>query len=367
MISGLLTSYSGLSAQSPQANRSAKPDKSAIGREYISGIVRVRFRPNVLASEAKWVLESYGIDSGARPFPVSHIRVKAETPSDLLDATSIIVDLFQSGSIKESAVEVELSSNATEAYYYLTGQVITNESLQRKLISLLPTNVRGEFIPDALYLELSTSLSRSWLEGLRRDEHIESAQVGEELVTRHLFALGATVSQGAIASRATITGWRKSLSNATIAATVTASVSKKSTETDVAIAAAAGLPTATFVVSRIKDLFATETPTISLVVSERDQYGEYFEILVRHVKGAITRPPYWEKLRYLLPIYSADDRHLRIRCILSGEYSPGIGTNEPPDSSYRDLEPLFSEAMRDNVARLLLSIQASLQQTPSAK
>jgi hypothetical protein len=117
------------------------------------------------------------------------------------------------------------------------------------------------------------------------------------------------------------------------------------------------LPSTSTITDFVDKFYLSHHPRITLIKADRDQFGEYFEILVEHLKGAITNPPYWEKLRYSIPIYMADKDTMKIRCVLDGQFAPGIGAEVPSADAFLDMEPRYTGAMQDHVGRFVQALE----------
>jgi hypothetical protein len=312
----------------------------------IQGGVTVTFRKEVSDAEALWVLRSYRVQFDMIRRRVSHLQIKANdsAPRDRLE--QILIDASMHGALGRSVIRRSslMLSDPQSNLLLLYGEICHNETLQRHAEHLLPkgTAIEWEVEPPYALVSVLPGTEDAWMRVFSGESSVQSTAV-ETWPNPASVTASSTVADTELTSpppgQIPIANFRMPH------------------EADIA---GRRLPTAGMVKEALRTLYRGMDPRISIIKSERDVEDEYFEIVVDALKGSVTNPPFWEKLRYSIPIFLTSDHVLKIRCILDGQFAPGVGKMTPPDTAFQDLEPQYSGQLQDMVNRFVLALQTRI-------
>lgn len=310
------------------------------------GEITVEFNANVTNSEAVWILRSYKITYHLVDRDLYGLNIRADDSKTLTTTTKALIDAFNSGEFGQSRILNNGSPghSRTEQSFLLEGDIRRKSVLQQKLAPFLKSSavhITLQVSPAMALVSVPVGKEADWIETFKAEKAVSHAD-------HDIFSFPKSVEayvKAVLAAKA---------QQAKVQRVGKALPAPKEIEFKVE------LPTADAVIDFVNRFYSANHPRVTLVKSDHDESGEYFEILIEHLKGAVTRPPYWEKLRYSIPIYLASPDTVKIRCILDGQFSAGVGDNVPPDSSFQDMEPTYTRAMQDHVGQFVLALQSAL-------
>jgi hypothetical protein len=308
--------------------------------------VTVTFRKDVSDAEALWMLRSYHVQFDIIRRRVSHLQITAEDSALRDHAEQTLIDASMRGALGHSVIRRSslMPSDPQSTSLLLYGEICHSEKLQQDAEHLLPkgTTIDWRAEPPYALLSVLPGTEEAWIRVFSGESAVQSAAVEEWPNSASVEASG-TVPSTEFASPST--------GQAPIASF------QKPQEVDIA---GKRLPTAGMVTQVLRTLYRGMNPRVSIIKSERDVDDEYFEIVVDGLKGSVTNPPFWEKLRYSVPIFLSSDHVLKIRCILDGQFAPGVGKVTPPDLAFQDLEPQYSGQLQDTVNRFVLALRTAI-------
>jgi hypothetical protein len=304
----------------------------------------VSFKNNVLESEVRWLLRSYGVTPDDNPLFVSQLYLRGDTPTVLYRESSAVISAFQTGGFDQSVVNMHLASNANISTGSLEGLISTDEVLQHKLTLSLRGTAAIELQSDDVIVRCPHRLSKSWSRLLAMDSHVKS--------TRILPAFEAQMVKDRVGvfNRKSMTG-------------IVDPVDGKKRLPTIKIRGAT-LPSVSEIGLWVKDFYAASNPKVTVAQIEARVAELSVVATVTDTGGVITKRQWPEVLRYSLVTY-ADSEGLNVSCKLAGEYTRTKNAI-PQDSEYRDLQPKYAQAIRRQVEGLLAFIATKYQRVNTA-
>jgi hypothetical protein len=320
--------------------------------QSIPGSIVVSFKEGTSDSEARWILQSYKVKFDLYPqhaFGVLLIgggqdsREKIETFADGLNRARTL-----GRSVIVRTRDQPLAPDQTTFRVY--GDLQRDSALQDKFISLLPSGItsKWQIEPPTATISVAPGTENDWLAIWKSEPAVAFADYQ------------VWPAQTSVQTSATVRSETEQ--------DVEPNAGKKQKPAQNPKRAAISgsrLPTVDWVSDTFKRIYAKDHSKISLVNSDSDKEGEFLEFLVENVKGTVTKENYWEKLRYSLTIYKSGAAEIKIRCVMDGQFAAGVGTKEPPDSSFQDLEPIYTRNMQDEVGRFMRDLVVNLQKRES--
>jgi len=308
--------------------------------------VTITFKKEVSDAEALWMLRSYRVQFDIIRRRVSHIQITAKDSSVRDQVEQALIDASTRGALGHSVIRRSslLLSDPQSTSLLLYGEICHSEKLQQDAEHLVPKGIALDWKIEPPYALVSVlpGTEDAWIKVFSGEPAVQSTAVEEWPKSASVEASG-TVTSAEIPSHPT--------------AQVPIAGFQKPHEVDIA---GKRLPTAGMVTQVLRTLYRGLNPRVSIIKSERDVDDEYFEIVVDGLKGSVTNPPFWEKLRYSVPIFVSSDHVLKIRCILDGQFAPGVGKVTPPDPAFQDLEPQYSGKLQDTVNQFVLALRTAI-------
>jgi len=310
-----------------------------------SGITVV-FRKEVSDAEALWMLRSYHVQFDMIRRRVSRLQITGEDPALRDHTEQTLIDASKRGTLGQSVIRRSslIPSDPQSTSLSVYGDMCHSQKLQRDAERLLPKGITIDWRAEPPYALLSIlpGTEEAWIRVFLGESAVQSAAV-ETWPTSASVEASGTVPNTAPASPST-----RQLPVVRF---------QKPQEVDMA---GKRLPTAGMVTQVLRTLYRGVKPRVSIIKSESDVDNEYFEIVIDGLKGSVTNPPFWEKFRYSVPIFISSDHVLKIRCILDGQFAPGVGNVVPPDLAFQDLEPQYSGQLQDAVNRFVVALRSAI-------
>ncbi|MGF7179399.1 hypothetical protein [Tunturiibacter psychrotolerans] len=316
--------------------------------QSVPGSIVVSFKEGTSDSEARWILRSYKVKFDLYSQHVFGLLLIDDTQDSREKIETFTGNLNREHTLGRSVIvktrDQPLAPDQTTFRVY--GDLQHDSALQDKFISLLPSGIVPKWLiePPTATISVVPGTENEWLAIWKSEPDVAFADYQ------------AWPAQTSVQTSTTIRGEPEQ--------DVKPATGKRPKSTQIPKRAAISgsqLPTIEWVSDVFNGFYAKGHSRISLVSNDSDEGGEFFEFLIENVKGTVTKENYWEKLRYSLIIYRSNAAEIKIRCVMDGQFAAGVGPNEPSDSSFQDLEPIYTRKMQDEVGRFMQGLVVNLQ------